>query len=120
MANPAAVPDQPVRQHRPFPLGEERAYFLLDLLRVHRCGPAKAPGEPAEMGVDGDAGDGERVAEHDVGRLPADSRQGDQVSQRAGYLSAEPLAQRLPEPDEAGGLGAEEACRDDDLLYVLA
>ena len=37
-------------------------------------GPAEPAREPAEVGVDGDAGDAERVAEHDVGGLAARRR----------------------------------------------
>ena len=81
-------------------------------------GPAEAPGQPGEVRVHGDAGHAEGVAQHDVGRLPADPGQGDQVGQLARHLPAEPVAQGLPQADEAVGLGPEEPGGLDDLLHL--
>ena len=79
----AAVEDQPVAEHRPVPLREQRADLVLDLDRVVLGGPAEAAGQPAEVGVDGDAGDAEGVAQHHVGGLAADAGQRDQVAAAA-------------------------------------
>ena len=74
-------------------------------------GPAEPAGQPPEVGVHGDAGHAERVAEHDVGRLAPDPGQGDQVLQPAGHLAAVALDQGLAQPDQRVGLGPEEAGR---------
>ena len=74
-----AVPDQVVAEHHPVLLGEQRADRVLRLDRVGLLGPAEAAAEPAEVGVDGDPGDAEGVAEHDVGGLAAHARQGDEL-----------------------------------------
>src|SRR5207249_3024209 len=71
VAAPAAVEDQPVRQHRPVLLREQVADDVLDLDRVLLGGPAEAADQAAEMRVDGDAGNAERVAEDHVRGLPA-------------------------------------------------
>ena len=83
-------------------------------------GPAEAAGQPAEVGVDGDAGDAEGVAEDDVGGLAADAGQVDEVLEAGRYLAAVPLDQRGAELEQGLGLGAEEAERADDLLEVVA
>ena len=62
-------------------LREQRADRVLDLDRVGLVGPAEPAHQPAEVGVDGDAGDAEGVAQHDVGGLAAHAGQGDQVLQ---------------------------------------
>src|SRR5262249_9964897 len=43
MTHPAAVPDQPVRQHRPLGAREQRAHLGFDLDRIGLDGPAEAP-----------------------------------------------------------------------------
>ena len=55
VADPPAVEDHPVREHGPVALGDERADRVLDLDRVGLGGPAPAPDQPPEVGVDGDA-----------------------------------------------------------------
>ena len=66
--------------------------------------------EPPEVGVDGDAGDAEGVAEHDVGGLAADAGQL-RPGRRAGPAPAPPwsLDQRRAELEQRLGLGPEEA-----------
>ena len=108
MAHPPAVPDQPVAEHRPVASREQRGHRGLDLVRVGLRGPAESAGEPAEVRVDGDAGDAEGVAEHDVGGLAPDARQRDQVLEPAGHLTVVALDQRLAQPDQRVGLGPEE------------
>src|SRR5205823_6280683 len=79
--------------------------LLLDLVRIGLPGPTQPAGEAAEVRVDGQPGDAERVAEHHVRRLPAHSGQRVQVLHAARYLAPVPVTQRLPEPDQAARLG---------------
>jgi hypothetical protein len=72
------------------------------------------------VGVDGDAGLVEGVAEHDVGGLAPDARQGDELLEARGHLAAEGVDQRLAELEQGVGLLAEEAQRAEELLHVLA
>ena len=118
MADAAAVPDQVVAEHHPVALGEQRADGVLDLDRVGLLGPAEAAGEPAEVGVDGDAGDAEGVAEDDVRGLAADAGQRDQVVEPRRHLPVVPLDEGGAELEQRVGLGPEEAERADDLLEV--
>src|SRR5262249_4742278 len=120
MADPPAVPDQPVRKHRPFGAREERADLLLDLHRVARIGPAEPPRKPAEVRVDRDAWHSERIAKHLLAGVTAASRQRDQVLHPARPRAAETVAERLAEADDGGRLRPEEAGRNDDLLDFAA
>src|ERR1700728_1878273 len=61
VADPAAMPDQPVREHRPLGLGKEGADLLLDLVRVILRRPPESAGEAAEMGVHRDARDAKGI-----------------------------------------------------------
>ena len=99
---------------------EQRADLVLDLDRVGLVGPAEAAGQPAEVGVDGDAGDAEAVAEHDVGGLAADAGQRHQVVEPRRHLPVVPLDEGGAQLEQRVGLGAEEAERADDLLELLA
>jgi hypothetical protein len=114
------VPDEVVREHRPVTLGEQRTDRVLDLDGVGLLGPAEAAGQPAEVGVDGDAGDVECVAEHDVGGLAAHARQLHEVLEAARDLPVVMLHQVGGELEQRLGLGAEEAQRPDDALEGLA
>ena len=120
VADAAAVPDQVVAQHHPVALLEERADGVLDLDRVGLVGPAEAAGQPADVGVDGDARDAEAVAEDDVGGLAADPGQGHQVVEPRRHLAVVPLDEGGAQLEQRVGLGPEEAERADDLLEVLA
>ena len=57
----------------------ERTDLVLDLDRVGLLGPPEATRQAAEVGVDGDAGDVEGVAEHDVGGLASNPGKRDEV-----------------------------------------
>src|SRR5205085_8691995 len=74
MTGTAAMPDEPMRQHGPVLLREQRADFMLDLDGVFLEGPSESAGQPPEVGVNGDAGNAERVSQHDIRRLEADTR----------------------------------------------
>ena len=114
------MPDEVVRQHRPVALGEERGDGELDLDRVGLLGPAEAARQPAEVGVDGDPGQAERVAEHDVGGLAADTGQLDEVVEPGRHLAVVVLVERLAQLEQRVGLGPEEAEGPEELLEVLA
>ena len=68
---------------------------------------ASAPGEtepaaqPADVGVDREAGEVEGHAAHDVGGLAAHARQGDEIVQSGRHLSVEALDQRLRHAHQA-------------------
>ncbi len=118
VAHPAAVEDHLVRHDRPVALGHQRADGVLDLDRVLLLRPSPAPDEPAEVRVDGDAGDVERVAEDHVGGLAPDPRQLDELVQRVGQLTAVLLDDGGAEPDQRVGLVPEEAGAVDHLLQL--
>ena len=101
-------------------LGNSAPIGVLDLDRVGLVGPAEPAGQPAEVGVDGDAGDAEGVAEHHVGGLAAHAGQRDQVLEAGRHLAVVPLDERLAQLEQRLGLGPEEAERADDLLEVVA
>src|SRR5690606_11533340 len=86
VADPPSVPDHPLREHRPVLAREQLADRVLDLDRVLLRGPAPAADEAPEVRVDRDAGKTEGLAEHDVGRLPADAGQLDELVERVRYL----------------------------------
>src|SRR5262245_54102000 len=79
MADAPAMPDHPVREHRPLRPRKEGAHLLLDLDRVVFLRPPESAGQPAEVGVDGDSRYAERVAEYDVCRLAADPGERDKI-----------------------------------------
>ncbi len=92
---------------------------MLGLDRVGLLGPAEPAGEPAEVGVHGDPGDAEGVAEHHVGGLAADAGQLDEVLEPGRDLAVVPLDEGGAELEQRLGLGAEEPERADDPLEGL-
>ena len=97
VAHPPAVEDHLVRHDRPVALGHQRADGVLDLDRILLRRPAPAAHEPAEVRVDGDAGDVERVAEDHVGGLAPDAGQLDQLLERV-RAARRRAARRPPRP----------------------
>ena len=95
-----AVPDEVMAEHGPVPLLEQRADLELDLIGFRRRRPAEAVGQPVEVGVHGDAGHVEGVAEHDVRGLATHAGQRDQVAQPARHLAVEVLDQSRAELDQ--------------------
>ena len=71
VADPPAVEDHAVAEVGPLLLRHQLGDLGLDLDRVLLRGPAEPADQPAEVGVDGQPGDAEGVAEDDVGRLAA-------------------------------------------------
>ncbi|BBJ42651.1 hypothetical protein SSPO_053690 [Streptomyces antimycoticus] len=108
-----------MREHRPLALGEERGDLRLDLLGVLLGGPLPAPHQPPEVGVHGQARHPEGIAEHHIGRLTADTGQGDQILEPARDLAAEAVTEGCGQAQQRFGLGAEEAGRPDQLLQGL-
>src|SRR5690606_4054853 len=72
-----------------------------------------------EVGVDGEAGNTEGVAQHHVGGLAAHTRQFHQVFQPVGNFSAVFVAQPLAKRDDVARLGAVEASGADDVFELL-
>src|SRR5665213_1473486 len=75
LADAAAMEDEGVGRARPARLGHRVAELLLDDDGVVAFGDADAIGHAKHVPIDRKSGDAERVAEHDVGGLPADARQ---------------------------------------------
>ena len=63
MANAAAMPDEPVREHGPVLARDQLSDLGLDLHWVGFGGPAEAPGETGEVCVHGDTRDAEGIAQ---------------------------------------------------------
>ena len=72
------------------------------------------------MGVHGDGGLAEGVAEHDIGGLAPHSRQGHELLAAARDPPLEALGEGLTDAEQVAGLGALEAERPQDRLEVLA
>ena len=72
------------------------------------------------MGVHGDGGLPEGVAEHDVGGLAPHSWQGHELLAAARHPPLEALGERLPDAEQVPGLGTLEAQGPQDRLQVLA
>jgi CRP/FNR family cyclic AMP-dependent transcriptional regulator len=118
MTAPPAVPDDQLRHSDPV-LGREKGHEVpLDLHRIGLLGPLESLGQPQDMGIDGDAGHSEGLAEDHVGGLAADTGQAHEVVEVLGYLPAEAVAQHLTDAKQRGGLVPEEAGRGDDALKV--
>ncbi|PQM49443.1 hypothetical protein C1Y40_00335 [Mycobacterium talmoniae] len=120
MADPAAVEDHPVAEQRPLVTFDEFADGVFDLDRVLLGGPPPAPHQPPEVGVDGDAGDIEGIAEDDVGGFAAHPGQGDQLGHGGRHLPVEPFHQSLPEADQRGCLVTEETGGADEVFELGA
>ena len=65
-------------------LGIAAAELRSTIFRIVRLGDADAVRDAQHVAIDGQPGDAERVAEHDVGRLAADARQRRQRLHEAG------------------------------------
>jgi hypothetical protein len=66
------VDDQEVGGLRPLRAGNQGTQLIVDLVGVIGPGEPEALGYAEDVGVDGQGGDSEGVAEHHVGRLAAD------------------------------------------------
>ena len=116
MADPTTVEDHPVTEQRPVAALNKLTNRVFHLDRIGLFGPSPTPDQPAEVGIDGNAGDAESVAEDHIGGLASDAGQGDQLIQGRGHLTVESLDKLSPEPDQRVGLVAVEAGGPDELL----
>ena len=78
MAATTTVPDEAVAQHHPVVRVEEVGEIGFHLRRGGRVGPAESARHPHDVGVRGDPGDSEGIAEDDIGGLAAHAWQGHQ------------------------------------------
>ncbi len=100
VAHPATVKDHPVTEQRPLLAFDEFADGVLDLDRVLLGRPAPPPNQAPEMGVDGDSGDVERIAQDDVRGLTPHTGQRHQLVHGVGQFAVESLDQRLTQADQ--------------------
>ena len=112
--------DEPVAAVGPAPRLPQCRDVLLHAQRVLRRRPPQAAREPAHVGVHGDGGLTEGVAEHDVGGLAPHARQGHELLAAARHPPLEALGERLTDAEQMAGLSALEAERPQDRLEVLA
>src|SRR5688500_2753153 len=109
LADPPAVPDEEVAEHRPALPREQRHQVLLDLDRVLVRREREARGEPLHVGVDHDAlVDPERVAEDHVRGLAAHAWKRRELVERAGDFAAVLAHHRAREADDVLRLVPEE------------
>ena len=87
-----------------------------DFLRIVRVDQAQPLRDPCDMGVNHHPGDSEAIAQNDVGRLPPDALQSDQLFHGPGHFPAEPADQGLAGLDKAPGLRLVESSRSNLLL----
>jgi hypothetical protein len=73
--------------------------LFLDDLGILRGGDADAIGHPQHVPVDREPGDTQRVAEHDVRRLPADAGQLHERIHAGGHLPGMLVGQTVCHPD---------------------
>src|SRR3989454_4927540 len=111
-----SVEQQLVRGPGPSALRQQALQRDFDLLRIVRVDQAQPLRDPCDMGVDHHPGDSEAVAQNDVGRLPPDALQSDQLLHGPGHFPAEPADQGLAGLDEAPGLRLVEPGRSNLLL----
>lgn len=115
-ANLAAVEDHAVAEEGPLIGGDEGHEVAFDLDGVVVDGEAEALAEAANVGVDGDAGGVEGVAEDDVGGLAAHSGEGDEFVHGARDLAGVAFDELLATGLYVAGLVAEEAGGLDEAL----
>src|SRR3954470_13340320 len=118
MASTSAVPDQPVREHRPLFTREQRADLDLDLLWVSLRRPSKATRQASEVCVDSDARHAKRITEHHVRRLATDARKRHEVLELSRNLAIETVTQLLTQRHYRVRLRPKESCCADQLLEL--
>src|SRR5262249_50931465 len=107
-ADASSVQDHPQREASALLPRDEHVQVALRLYRVRLARELEAPGQPADVGVDREAGQVEADRAHDVARLAADARQLDEVLQLRGNLAVEVLFDGASHADQAARLRAEE------------
>src|SRR2546428_11009715 len=96
--DPTPVQDQAQAEPGPFRRRDQFRYVGFDLDWVGTLGQTEAPGEPLDVGIDGEARNAEGDTQHDVGGLAPDAGKRDQVLDTARDLAVEAL-----DPPRAGG-----------------
>lgn len=78
-----------VSEPNPIFFGPDPQQILLDLLGRALARETEPPREPMDVGIDDESGpNAEGRAEHDVGGLPGDAREREQILHRPGHLAA--------------------------------
>ncbi len=103
-------------EHRPLGPRQEFGDHGLHLDRLLERRPTEPAHQAAEVRVHRQPRHTEGVAEHDVRRLAAEARQGEELGKASRNLATVPLHQGGTEPDQAARLVAEEAGRTDHRL----
>jgi hypothetical protein len=102
------------REENPFPCGDEVEEIPLDFHRIDLPGEVEAAGEAGHVGVDDDPGcDPIAGAEHNVGGLATNTRQGGHLVNRSWYLAAVFGKQDPAACLNRASLGTEESGRAD-------
>ncbi len=89
------MPDEEVREYRPFGAVDQRHEVSLDACRVSGTRQPESTSEPGNVRVDDDAlRDAEALAQHDIGRLPGHAPQRQQSFHRPRHFATKPLHDR--------------------------
>ena len=110
-ADLAAVQDQPQREAAALLGRDERVEVELGLHRVGLVGELEPARQPADVGVDRQAGQVERHRAHDVAGLAPDARQLHEVVELGGHLAVEVLVEHARHAEQVLRLRAEEPGR---------
>lgn len=116
LAQGPAVEDEDMAGLSPALLGKKSAEIPLDAHRVAFPGPAEAPGQTLDVGIDNHAGGREDIAENHVGGLASDPGEGDQLFHPARHLATVVSNQRLGAADDVFRLVAEKSGGTDEIF----
>lgn len=110
--------DQTEAEHPPLPSRNQSVEVGLDADRVHFGGQPEPPGQPPDVRVDRKTGQPEADASDDVGCLPANAWQCDEVLAAARNLPIERPDDTLRHPDQIACLGPEKPRGMDDRFDI--
>jgi hypothetical protein len=114
------MPDDVVTQLRPVLGWKQCPDSDLDLVRFGLSGPSKTSHQTVEVGIYGDPGNTEGVAEYHIRGLPADAGQRHQILHALGHLTIKPLGEGRPKLDQSVSLRPKEPGRLDELFEFRA
>ena len=100
LADPPAVKNQRVRRVRPQRRRQGCAELFFHDLRMFRPRDAQAVGDSKDVAVDRQPRHAQRVAEHDIRRLAANTGKPNQVVHPWGDLACVAFGERLGDADE--------------------
>src|SRR5258708_3226983 len=109
MTDLPAVKYHLVSEHRPVLFWDEFHQVGLDLHRLGVRGQSHAEAQPTDVGIYGNAGRVEGVAEDDIGGCAGDSRRWGPICHRPLHFAAVVFNDLLTAADDASRLVAEEA-----------